>query len=58
MPDWKDESGDPEGGLWGFEVTDPYGSCPYVYEGWTYAWYNEVEGDGIGELMMPSGEFY
>lgn len=38
IPDWKDYS-DPEEGIWGFYVTDPYDMCPYVDEGWTYSWY-------------------
>jgi hypothetical protein len=42
IPDWKDSS-DIEEGLWGFYVTDPYYMCPYVDQGWTYAWYQEDE---------------
>jgi hypothetical protein len=37
--DWISE--DPMDGAWGFFVSDPDGTCPYVEsEGWTYAWYS------------------
>lgn len=36
--DWISE--DPMDGAWGFVVSDPNGTCPYVEsEGWIYAWY-------------------
>ena len=47
IPDLKDST-NPEEGIWGFNVTDPYEMCPYIEENdWTYAWYSESdENDG------------
>lgn len=57
IPDWKDYS-DPDEGLWGFYVTDPYDMCPYVDEGWTYtSWWEDDESE-YGYLEQPNGSWY
>ena len=52
--DWK--SDDPMEGAWGFFVSDPDGTCPYVEEqGWTYAWYETDEDLNPLTIVGPYG---
>jgi hypothetical protein len=57
-PDWKNDT-DPEAGIWGFFVTDPLDMCPYVDQGWEYAWYTEDEYDEtMTYIQVPSGDMW
>jgi len=52
--DWKTE-GVEEDGAWGFFVSDPDGTCPYVEdEGWTYSW---LESDEEGNPISIAGPY-
>jgi hypothetical protein len=52
--DWKSE--DPMDGIWGFFVSDPTGTCPYVEsEGWTYSWYTADEDLNPISVVGPYG---
>jgi hypothetical protein len=52
--DWKTE--DMEDGAWGFFVSDPDGTCPYVDgdEAWTYSW---LESDEEGNPISVVGPY-
>ena len=49
-----------EDGAWGFFVSDPDGTCPYVEEeGWTYAWLDsDEEGNPISIGGPYGGTWY
>jgi hypothetical protein len=52
--DWKTDA--IEDGAWGFYVSDPDGTCPYVEsEGWTYAWYTSDDEGNPLSIQGPRG---
>lgn len=53
-PDYIDET-NPDEGVYGFFVTNPYGMCPYVAQGWNYTYYMEDQVNEASYLETPYG---